>query len=70
MREARIKEKNEAAPYFDNGYYYYYRTDQGKQYFKFCRRKGSMLSKEEIIFNADQMAEGHAVFFGRRLQRE
>src|SRR5882672_2723718 len=37
--KGRIKEKNEAAPYFDNGYYYYYRTDQGKQYFKFCRRK-------------------------------
>jgi oligopeptidase B len=60
--KGRIKEKNEAAPYFENGYYYYYRTDQGKQYFKLCRKKGNMDAKEEIIFNADQMAEGHAYF--------
>jgi len=60
--KGRIKEKNEAAPYFDNGYYYYYRTDQGKQYFKFCRRKGNMNAKEEIVLDADKMAEGHAYF--------
>ncbi|HEY4965264.1 MAG TPA: S9 family peptidase [Puia sp.] len=60
--KGRIKEKNEAAPYFDNGYYYYYRTDQGKQYFKFCRKKGSMDAKEEIVFDGDQMAVGHAYF--------
>ena len=30
----RIKEKDESVPVFKNGYYYYTRTENGKQYFK------------------------------------
>ncbi|RYF91947.1 MAG: oligopeptidase B, partial [Chitinophagaceae bacterium] len=29
--KSRIKEKDESVPVFDNGYYYYRRTDEGKQ---------------------------------------
>ena len=60
--KSRIKEKDEAAPYFNNGYYYYTRTDEGKQYYKLCRRKGSMTAKEEILLDVDKMAEGHSYF--------
>ena len=35
--KARIKEKDESVPSFKNGYYYYTRTEDGKQYYKYCR---------------------------------
>ena len=33
--KARIKEKDESVPVFKNGYYYYTRTENGKQYYKY-----------------------------------
>ena len=60
--KARIKEKDESVPVFKNGYYYYSRTEDGKQYFKYCRRKGSLEANEEILLDIDKMAEGYAYF--------
>jgi oligopeptidase B len=54
----RIKEKDETAPVLNNGYYYYTRTEDGKQYYKYCRKKGSLDAQEEILLDVDQMAEG------------
>jgi oligopeptidase B len=59
---ARIKEKDESVPYLKNGYYYYSRTDEGKEYFKYCRRKGSMDAPEEVLLDVDAMAEGKAYY--------
>lgn len=56
--KGRIKEKDESVPYFHNGYYYYTRTEEGKQYYKICRKKGSLDAKEEVLLDVDQMAEG------------
>ena len=60
--KGRIKEKDESVPYLLNGYYYYTRTEEGKQYFKFCRKKGSLTAKEEILLDVDKMAEGHSYY--------
>ena len=60
--KARIKEKDESVPVFKNGYYYYSRTETGKQYFKYCRKKGSLSAPEEILLDVDQMAEGKAYY--------
>ena len=60
--KSRIKEDDESAPYFDNGYYYYYRTEIGKQYQIHCRKKGSLEAKEEIIFDVNKMAENHPTY--------
>ena len=60
--KARIKEKDESVPVFKNGYYYYSRTEDGKQYYKYCRKKGTLDAKEEILLDVDQMAEGHSYF--------
>lgn len=57
--KGRIKEKDESVPSFDNGYYYYTRTEEGKQYFKYCRKKGSLDAPEEILLDVDEMAKGH-----------
>lgn len=56
--KARIKEKDETVPVFKNGYYYYTRTEEGKQYYKYCRKKGSLGAPEEILLDVDAMAEG------------
>jgi len=60
--KARIKEKDESVPSFKNGYYYYTRTEEGKQYFKYCRKKGNLNAPEEVLLDVDQLAEGHAYF--------
>ncbi|MGV4438882.1 S9 family peptidase [Ornithobacterium rhinotracheale] len=59
---SRIKEKDESVPTFINGYYYYTRTEEGKQYYKFCRKKTSLDAPEEILLDVDEMAEGKAYF--------
>lgn len=60
--KARIQEKDESVPVFENGYYYYSRTEEGKQYFKYCRKKGSLDAPEEVLLDVDAMAEKHAYF--------
>lgn len=60
--KARIKEKDESVPVFNNGYFYYTRTDEGKEYYKYCRKKGSLTASEEIVLDVDAMAEGKAYF--------
>ena len=60
--KSRIKEKDESVPFFENGYYYYTRTEEGKQYYKYCRKKGNLDAPEEVILDVDKLAEGHAYF--------
>jgi len=60
--KSRIKEKDETVPVLKNGYYYYRRTEEGKQYYKYCRKKGSLNAPEEILLDVDKMAEGHSYY--------
>ncbi len=60
--KGRIKEQDESVPVFKNGYFYYSRTDEGKQYFKYCRRKGTMEASEEVLLDVDALAEGHPYY--------
>jgi oligopeptidase B len=60
--KGRIKEKDESVPYFKNGYYYYTRVVEGKDYYISCRKKGSMDAKEEVLLDVNAMAEGHNYF--------
>lgn len=60
--KARIKEKDESVPYFSNGYFYYTKFEEGKQYYIACRKKGSLEAKEEILLDVNKMAEGHAYY--------
>jgi oligopeptidase B len=60
--KARIKEKDESVPVLRKGYYYYSRSEEGKQYYKFCRKKGSLDAPEEILLDVDEMAKGYAYF--------
>jgi oligopeptidase B len=64
---ARIKEKDESLPYPDNGYYYYNRLVEGKDYYVFCRKKGNLEAPEEVLLDVNAMAEGHGYFSVRGL---
>ncbi|MCP4897654.1 MAG: S9 family peptidase [bacterium] len=64
----RIKKNDESVPYFDNGYYYYDRFEEGGEYPIYCRREGSMDGDEEIILNANQRADGQPYYAARGLE--
>jgi oligopeptidase B len=56
--KGRIKEKDESLPYKDNGYWYYTRFEEGKQYPTFCRKKETLEAAEEVLLDQNKMAEG------------
>ncbi|MCK4746623.1 MAG: S9 family peptidase [Bacteroidales bacterium] len=58
----RIKQDDETVPYKENGYYYYTRFEEEKEYPIYCRKKGSLDSEEEIMANVNEMAEGHEYY--------
>jgi len=60
--KSRIKEKDESLPYKDNGYWYYSRFEEGKQYPIFCRKKETLQAPEEVMLDQNQMAEGFKYF--------
>ena len=60
--KGRIKEADESVPSLDNGYYYYNRTETGKQYPIYCRKKGNVSAAEEVIFDVNKMAEGKQAY--------
>ncbi len=56
--KGRIKEDDSSVPALHNGYYYYSRQEEGKQYPIYCRKKGSVTAPEEILLDVNQLAEG------------
>ena len=55
---SHIKETDVNVPYLQDGYYYYSRTEKGKQYPIYCRQKGSLTAKEEVILDQNELAKG------------
>jgi oligopeptidase B len=53
----RIKETDEEPPYREGSYFYYTRTEKGKQYPIYCRKKGSVDAQEEIYFDQNEMSK-------------
>lgn len=54
----RIKQTDLSVPSRIGDYFYYSRTEEGKQYPYMCRRKGSMEAPEEVLLDLNQLAEG------------
>ncbi len=59
---SRIKETDLSVPEKIDDYYYYYRTEQGKQYRVECRKKGSLDAPEEVILDQNELAKVHGYF--------
>ncbi|UNY97999.1 S9 family peptidase [Zhouia spongiae] len=60
--KGRIKEDDTSVPYKYNGYWYITRYETGKDYPVYTRKKESLEAEEEVIFDCNEMAEGHSYF--------
>jgi len=53
-----VKQTDVNVPYLLGGYYYYSRTEEGKQYPIYARKKGSLDAAEEITLDLNELAKG------------
>lgn len=60
--KARYKKDDASLPYFFNGYWYIVRYEDGKDYPIFTRKKESLEAEEEILLDANQLADGLEYF--------
>jgi oligopeptidase B len=60
--KARFKQTDMSVPYRRDGYFYYTRYEEGKEYPIFARKKDSLGQLEQIMLDANRLAEGHAFF--------
>jgi oligopeptidase B len=56
----RIKETDVDVPYKQGDYFYYSRTEAGKQYQIRCRKKGSLDAPEEVVLDVNELAKGQS----------
>src|SRR5690242_14384483 len=55
---SHIKQTDTNVPFRWGNYFYYSRTEEGKQYPIYCRKEGSPDGKEEIILDQNELAKG------------
>ena len=67
---SRIKETDTNVPYKEGEYFYYSRTEKGKQYPFFCRKKGSVDAPEELVLDVNKLAEGQTFMSVAAYRRE
>jgi len=58
----RVKETDLSVPEKIDEYFYYSRTEKGKQYQILCRKKGSLQAAEEVMLDLNELAKGHTYF--------
>jgi oligopeptidase B len=58
----RIKETDLTVPFRKGDFFYYSRTEKGKQYPIYCRKKGSLEAAEEVMLDANELARGEKFF--------
>jgi oligopeptidase B len=57
--KTRIKQTDTSAPYKREGYYYFTRVEEGREYPVYCRKKGSLDASEQIMLDVNALAKGH-----------
>ena len=58
----RKQQDDMSVPYNENGYWYYTRYVEGKNYPLYCRKQGSLQADEEVMLDGNRMAEDQAFF--------
>jgi oligopeptidase B len=58
----RIQQTDLSVPVRIDNYWYYSRTQEGKQYPVHCRKQGSLDGKEQIILDVNELAREHKFF--------
>jgi oligopeptidase B len=59
---SHIKQTDLSVPHRDRGYFYYSRTEEGKQYPIYCRKKGSLDSAEQVTLDPNELGKGFPFF--------
>lgn len=59
---ARIKQTDQSLPYRQGAYFYYTKTEEGKQYYVSARKKSSLEGSEEVLLDVNEMAKPHKFF--------
>jgi oligopeptidase B len=59
---SHIRQTDLTVPVKRAEYFYYTRTEEGKQYRIYCRKRGSLDAAEEILLDGNVLAEGHKYF--------
>jgi len=57
--KGRIKQTDLSVPYKLDDYFYYTKTEEGKEYPIYARKRGSLEADEEILIDVNEVAEGH-----------
>ncbi len=57
---SHIKQTDLSVPYRRGDYFYYSRTEEGKQYPIYARKRGSLDAPEEVTLDLNALAAGHA----------
>src|ERR1700730_11501484 len=57
----RIQQTDLSVPYKLRGYFYFTRTEEGKQYAFRCRRRDAEGAEEELLVDLNALAEGHSL---------
>jgi len=57
---SRIQETDVEVPYRQGEYFYYARSETGKQYEILCRKKTSLDAPEEVVLDVNELAQGKA----------
>ena len=55
---SHIKQTDVNVPYRWGNYFYYTRTEEGKQYPIFCRKRGNLEAPEEVVLDQNELAVG------------
>jgi oligopeptidase B len=55
---SHLKQTDDSVPFRRGEFFYYYRTEEGKQYPILCRRHGSVANPEQVILDVNQLAAG------------
>jgi oligopeptidase B len=55
---SHIKQTDTSVPYRKHGYWYYSRTEEGKQYPVLCRKREALTAPEEVMLDVNELAQG------------
>jgi oligopeptidase B len=60
--KARFKQTDMSVPFKRDGYFYYTRFEEGKEYPIYARKKDALDQPEEVVLNGNELAQGHDFF--------
>ncbi len=63
--KGRVLQNDQSVPFRERNYFYYTRLVEGKNYPIYARKRGSLTAPEEIMIDANVLAEGKSTFLVR-----